>query len=202
MLLAAFGVSLGTLMSIADRVVLAKDVQVVLMALTAGVQIRAHVTFVGRDFGQVRVKYPELVIEGARPQTDIYNFGALHALGHLFSHLSGHSLGDKILAKAGSCITGEKITANEAGVINKQFADSWTQDDREAWRTWTAANQTVYSAFVRPIVASVSPKSAGFATKLGRPAVGGRPATGAALLTQAARDAEAAAAESPTQSKV
>lgn len=197
MLLAAFGITLGMLMGVADRVVATKDVQMAIMALTAGVQIRNHVTFVGREYANVRTKYPEVVIEGPRPQTDIFNYGALHALGHILSHMSGHSLGDRIIAKAGSCITGEKLTESEAGTINKEIFASWTQDDREAWRAWKDANLARYSEVLRPITASVSARSTAFAGKLAAPA--GRPVpvpvTGAGLLTTASSGSGAVAEE-------
>lgn len=134
--LAAFGVDLQTLMAIADKVIAANDVNVMMLAITAAVQIRANVSFVGRDFGGVREKYPELIIEGERPNLDIYNFGALHALGHIFCILSGSSHGQKALAKAGNCITGENCPESEAGKINAEIARSWTPEDRAAFLAW------------------------------------------------------------------
>jgi hypothetical protein len=136
MFLSAFGVDLQTLITIANKAIAAGDQHLLTIAITSGVQIRNNVVFVGRDFGGIRTKYPELIIEGDRPQTDIFNFGALHALGHLISHLSKHALAKKALAKAGSCITGEETSESEAGKINKEISAKWSASDLAAFRAW------------------------------------------------------------------
>lgn len=139
MLMAAFGVTLAQIMETVSKMLEQKNLNVVVMCLTAGVQIRAHVVFVGRDFENMRFEYPALIIEGERPQADIFNFGALHACGHLLAHLTDHKLGKSILAKAGSCITGENTTLNEAGQINKELFESWTPTDKSFYATWAPA---------------------------------------------------------------
>lgn len=134
--MAAFGVDLSALMSVAEQVITAKDQSVFMMAITAAVQIRANVVFVGRDFANIRTRYPVLVIEGDRPQNDIFNFGALHALGHIFCHITNNDWGYKVIAKVGSCITGELTPATDAGKINKEVADSWGASDKAAFGAW------------------------------------------------------------------
>jgi hypothetical protein len=166
LMLAAFGVSLAMLMSLADRIMTAKDVPIILLAMTAGVQIRNHVVFVGRDYANVRVRYPELVIEGDREQRDIFNFGALHALGHVFAHVTTHDLGQKIISKAGSCITGERATESEAGKINKEFVASWTTEDKASWVTWVPMAQAAHRSNLDPIVASIPTRARAFAAAL------------------------------------
>lgn len=134
MFLAAFGVTLETIIDIAQRLVAKNDVKIMMLAVTAGVQIRNHVVFVGRDYGDVRTKYPELVIEGKREQADIFNFGALHVLGHVLAHITSNALGQKILRKAGSSVTGEYSTQSEAGTINTEIARSWSAESVQAAR--------------------------------------------------------------------
>jgi hypothetical protein len=167
MFLAAFGVSLSTLMDIASKAIMAKDHNLIMLAFTAGVQIRAHVVFVGRDFGDVRVKYPALIIEGSRPQSDIYNFGALHALGHIFAHVTSNALGRKVISKAGSCITGESLTESEAGKINKEIFTEWGADDKAAFPTWLTQIKASAMTIVDEFMTAV-PK---LAKDFGKPAV-------------------------------
>jgi len=172
MLLAAFGVTLQQLMDIAMRMFASNDAKGIMLALTAAVQIRAHVVFVGSEYGGFKKKYPELVIEGTRDQADIFNFGALHALGHVLAHVTKHQLGQKILAKAGSCITGSNTTESEAGLINKEIFESWTGADKNSFGTWrdslTVANINVLDT----VVGGVDKKASAFGKKL-NPQTGG-----------------------------
>jgi hypothetical protein len=162
MLMAAFGMSLAGLVDIAKRVISAKDVKLVILALTSAVQIRANAVFVGTGYADIRKIYPELVIEGDRGLPDQFNFSALHALGHLFAHMMADGLGRKILNKAGSCITGEGTTDDEAGKINKEVAASWTPTDRAEWQKWTGAVGAEAMLFLDPIAKSVSQKATEF----------------------------------------
>lgn len=183
MMLAAFGVSLSSLMAIALKALAAGDVSLILMSLTAGVQIRNHVVFVGREYGNIRTNYPELIIEGDREQRDIFNFGALHALGHVFAHVTTNDLGQKVITKAGSCVTGEKIVATEAGKINKEIYDGWSTEDKGAWPAWLASAQAAHRATLDPVVASVPARAKAFTTAMApRPAprTGGAPAPASA----------------------
>lgn len=134
MFIGSFGVDLLTLIRIAKEVLANKDEDAIMLAVTAAVQVRGNVVFVGRDFANIRSKYPELVIEGERAQQDIFNFGALHAMGHVLCHLSSHPLAQKALAKAGSCITGAGTPDSEAGKINKEISLQWTPADMTAFR--------------------------------------------------------------------
>jgi len=177
MFLAAFGVSLDTLMRIAKKALDKNDINVMMMAFTAGVQIRAHVVFVGRDFGNIRVEYPELVIEGGRPQQDIYNFGALHALGHLFAHVTNDPTGGKVVQKAGSCITGEYSSESDAGKINKEIFNSWSLSDKNSFPAWLTATKTTSSAVADAFVASIPGLARAFNGKGARPSLPVRAAT-------------------------
>jgi hypothetical protein len=189
MFLAAFGVTLVSLMSIAKRMMEAKDVSLIIMALTAGVQIRNHVVFVGRDYGNIRTAYPELIIEGDREQRDIFNFGALHALGHVFAHVTSHDLGSRVISKAGSCVTGEKLLETEAGKINREIFESWTVEDKGAWPAWLTAVQVAHRRMLDPVVASIPGRAQAFTAEL----AGGRPA-GAPVPPRPAPPTAAAAA--------
>lgn len=167
MMLAAFGVTLSTLMAVASKALASGDAQLVIMAMTAGVQIRNHVVFVGREYGNIRTNYPELIIEGDREQRDIFNFGALHALGHVFAHVTSNDLGSKIISKAGSCVTGEKLTESEAGKINREIYTSWTTEDKGQWATWLPTAQNTHRAALDPIVVSVPARARAFAASMG-----------------------------------
>lgn len=175
MFLAAFGVSLDVLMRIATKIIAENDVHVMMMAFTAGVQIRAHVVFVGRDYGNIRSRYAELVIEGGRPQQDVYNFGALHALGHMLAHVASESTGGKVLQKAGSCITGDYGTDSEAGKINKEIATTWSMTDKVDFGKWLTNAKTTQGPIVDSFIQSVPGLSKAFMAKVSRPALSSRP---------------------------
>lgn len=160
MFMAAFGVSLADLIEMALIAFQNKDVKIIHLALTSAVQIRAHVTFVGPDYAQCRTAYPKLVIEGSRPVYDIYNFGALHALGHLFCHFSKHVLGNRALRKAGSCITGEFAKTTEAGLINAEIAKSWDAEDIILFNSTTL--DALSQAFLDKILKSMQTESKNF----------------------------------------
>lgn len=160
MFMAAFGVSLGDLIEMALIAFQNKDAKIIHLALTSAVQIRAHVTFVGADYAKCRSLYPKLVIEGARPVYDIYNFGALHALGHVFCHFTKHVLGNRALRKAGSCITGEYAKTTEAGMINSEIAKSWDADDMLLFNA-TSIDATA-QAFLDKILKSMATESKNF----------------------------------------
>lgn len=164
MLMSAFGITLSMLMTIADEMLREKSTAAIMMCLTASLQIRNHVVFVGRDYGGIRSRWPQLIIEGTRPLTDIYNFGGLRALGHIFSHLTKDLLGSKILKKAGSCITGAGVTESEAGKINKETADGWSVEDKQAWAVHVMPDAT--QGFLDALVAGVPAKSTAFAAIL------------------------------------
>lgn len=155
MFLAAFGVSLGTLMRIAEDVIKTKKNGVMMLAFTAGVQIRAHVVFVGRDFENIRQDYPELIIEGQRNIGDIYNFGALHALGHVLAHITNNSLGERVLAKAGSCITGAYSNDSEAGKINKEIAAGWMAPELQEFSAFVGRMKAVAPESLDPFMVTV-----------------------------------------------
>jgi len=188
MFLAAFGVTLATLMSVADKVLAKKDANLIIMSFAAGVQIRANVVWVTREFGSIKTLYPELIIEGTRGVRDIFNFGALHALGHLLGHVSNHGNAKNMLAKAGSCITGTGVTDSEAGSINKEIAASWTADDRAAFNVWVADRKMTMGDNLDKVVGSISALAQNFSK-----VVGANPAgrTGAAVEEVDDEDPEA-----------
>jgi len=165
MFLAAFGVSLATLMQVADKIIAGKHVSVVMLAITAGVQVRGNTVFVGADHGGVKAKYPELIIEGQRDQGDQFNFGALHALGHVLSHVGSHDLCRKVISKAGSCITGEKLSDSEAGLINKEIYDGWSSDDKVAFGAWLNKAQIAGRPFMDEFCAAIPKLASDFKTK-------------------------------------
>jgi hypothetical protein len=166
MLMAAFGVSLTQCMILVEQMIANKDVAVMLLCLTAGVQIRNNVVFVGPQYGNIRVKYPQLIIEGNRDVKDMFNFGACHICGHIIAEISSHGLGMKILQKAGSCVTGKYLTESDAGKINGEVYRSFSTTDQTIFAEWnnklTAEDQEV----VDKVLALVESKSVAFANAL------------------------------------
>jgi len=180
MFLAAFGVSLNMLTAIADKVFATKDASLVLLALVAGVQIRAHTVFVGAEYAGVKAKYPDLIIDSVRDQQDQFNFSALHVLGHVFAHAMVSSRGKAVLEKAGSAVTGDGVTDSEAGKINRELADGWTLDDRSAWRDWNGALSRENRKFLDDVAAAVTRKQKDFSAKINQPVTPPRPGTSTA----------------------
>jgi len=168
MLLAAFGVSLATLMTVAEKIVAGKEVSIAILALTAGVQIRNHVVFVGADHGGLKARFPELIIEGSREQGDQFNFGAVHALGHVLAHMSNHEVARKVLGKAGSCVTGEQLTDSDAGKINKEILEGWSTEDRATFQNWLAGIRPEGGAFVQNVANSLTGRAKSFSEKVNR----------------------------------
>lgn len=178
---AAFGVDLSAITAVVKRMIESNDRPVMIMCVTASVQIRANVVFVGREFGNIRSKYPELIIEGERAQQDIFNFSAVHAAGHLICMISGGTLAQKVFKKVGNCITGDGCPDNEAGKINKEIANSWAADDRSSLMRELDMNGINWRNAVDLMFLDMSAKKKAFETR-----ASGR-ATGAAKVTTAAK---------------
>jgi len=142
-----------------------------LLCLTAAVQIRNNVVYVGPQYGNIRATYPGLVIEGQRDVKDMFNFGACHICGHILAEVSSHELGVSILKKAGSCVTGKDTTESEAGKINAEINKGFIAEDVAAFRAWNASLPADDQAVVDQVLSSVAAKSANFAQKLSGPGV-------------------------------
>lgn len=166
MLYSAFGVTLVACCEIVRLVLANKDAKMIVLMMTAGVQVRGNVVFVGREYGNVRVNYPGLVIEGNREVKDHFNFGALHVCGHLLAKITTHSLGKLILGKAGDCIDGAGFPANEAGKINKEIFDSWSPDDKAAAARFLLAVDPIARTHLDQAVGSFHTMSTEFSTKM------------------------------------
>lgn len=111
---------------------------------------------------------------------DIFNFGAAHAAGHFLAHLASHAYGQKVLQKAGSCITGEFGSSSEAGMINKEIADSWTQAAKMDFSNTLAANRAALGPFVDETLVAIITKGTDFnkAQEVKeKPVLSARPAT-------------------------
>lgn len=162
LMLSAFGTTLDSLMAIANQLMAEKDAALIILALTAAVQIRANVVFVGQSYGEIRFKYPALIIEGDREQKDYFNFGALHALGHILAHVSNSPLGAKVIGKAGSCITGEQATTSEAGEINKEIASSWSAEDKSKWGTWLNDARFAHATSIGAVFTTIHSRASEF----------------------------------------
>lgn len=190
MLLAAFGISLEALQRVAADILASKDTQVAILAFTAGVQIRGNVVFVGREYGNVRERYADLVIEGPRAVQDQFNFGALHAVGHILAMVADHALAKKILKKAGNCINGEGVTASEAGQVNKEIADNWAVEDKTAMSAWLTGLSADHKQFLNDILEGMRDRSTQFEATMRAMAA---PQQGAVRLQGVARPAEGGA---------
>lgn len=160
MLMSAFGISLAEIIQIAEALIAANDAPLITLALAAAVQIRGNVVFVREGYAGVRDRFPSLIIEGDRPQEDKFNFSALHCLGHVLAHWSSHSLGSKILKKAGSCITGQDTTKNAAGEINSEIARGWSPEDVMLFNTINMSQK--YAALLGKIMDGAVVKATAF----------------------------------------
>jgi len=162
MLMAAFGVSLTELTTIALDIIDNKNTELCMMSLAAAVQIRGNVVFVGSEFANIRAKYPILIIEGDRAQQDVFNFSALHCLGHILCTFSSEKLAQKILQKAGNAITGANVTASIAGAINKQIAESWPIDEVAEFNAVATKISDKRRAVINSVLAGASTRSTAF----------------------------------------
>jgi hypothetical protein len=170
MLMSAFGITLSKCVDVVDKMVLAKDNKMIVFCLTAAVQIRGNVVYVGPQYANVKQEYPDLVIEGTREQKDIFNFGACHICGHILANMSGAPLGKQILQKAGNCIEGGAFPDNDAGSINKQINASFTADDKDYYNKWSEEKYAVYSVTVDAVLIAIPQMSASFAESVkGKP---------------------------------
>jgi len=165
-LLAAFGVSLSGCYDEVNKAVSSKDTKVIVLMMVSGVQIRGNVVFVGSNYGDIRTKYPSLVIEGSRQQMDVFNFGALHVCGHILAAMTKHTLGAKISAKAGNCAIGQGFTESEAGKINKEIFASWSPQEISTVSGLIAAYKGGETKALDDIVANFEPLSKAFKAKL------------------------------------
>jgi len=166
MLMSSFGVMLSTLLDVAERAITNKHLTVIVMCLTAGTQIRANVTFVQGVTAEIKRTYPELIIDSDRSVGDIYNFGALHALGHIFAHLTRHALGLQIISKAGSCITGERSIDSDAGAINKEIASSWSAEDKALFNPWRAEMRPEDITLLDDLCGAMEAKASAFRVRM------------------------------------
>lgn len=166
MIMSSFGVSLASCISSVSKMIETKAGSIIMLCLAASVQIRGNVTFVGRDYGDVRTKFPELVIEGTRVQTDQFNFGALHVCGQVLCNITKHEMGKRMLAKAGDCTIGKGFTDNEAGKVNKDIFESWGVDDKLAYRQWLESIRPDAVATVDAVFATIKTGHDEFAKKL------------------------------------
>lgn len=165
-LLAAFGVSLSGCFDEVMKAVTARDAKIIILMMVSGVQIRGNVVFVGSNYGDIRTKYPSLVIEGSRQQMDVFNFGALHVCGHILAAMTKHSLGGKISSKAGNCAVGQGFTESDAGKINKEIFASWSPQEISVVSAQIASFKGGDTKMLDDIVANFEPLSKAFKTKL------------------------------------
>jgi len=165
-LLSAFGVTLEDCIAVVNKAIDAGDSKIIVMMMAAGVQVRGNVTFVGRDYANVRSAYPLLVIEGEREVKDVFNFSALHICGHLLAHATRDPLGERVLNKGGDCIFGKPTLTTEAGEINAEVAAGWSPESLTAAREWEHTMQDHMKAKLDKIVSQFSTLSASFTSKM------------------------------------
>lgn len=206
LLYAAFGVSLSELIAITKKMVQDQDENLAHMAITASLQIRNNVVFVGNDFGGLRQLYPALIIEGERPQQDIFNFSALHCLGHLLCHLSSTPIARKILNKAGSAITGQGVTESVAGRINRELSEGWSMEDKLEFNNYSGTLPAAERQLIDNVFTGLRAKADAFRTTMaaqGAPmqgiVVGG--GAGAVPMGQVVQQPPAQAAQAQAQAQ-
>lgn len=170
MLLNAFGITLEECMAIVDKAIANSDSKIIVMMMAAGVQVRGNVVFVGKEYANVRVAYPALVIEGDRDVKDVFNFSALHICGHLLAHATSESIGDKVLGKGGDCVLGRPTLTSAAGEINKEIFSGWSEESKAAVVAWDDGMTQERRQVLDTIVARFTQLNAEFLARL-KPAV-------------------------------
>lgn len=170
MLMSAFGISLQTLVNISLALINAKDVRIIQLCATAGVQIRGNVVYVSANYGEVRNKYPELVIESERDKSimDSFNFSALHVIGHILCTYSDNGLAKKILSKSGNCVMSGTFPDTDAGRINKEIFGSWTEEEKAylAKEGLTFGQNAAGKEFLNNFFGGIEAKASKFSDKL------------------------------------
>jgi len=170
MFMAAFGVSLESCFRTVNRIITTKATKVAVLCITAAVQVRKNVTFVGREFGDLKINFPELIIDGDRDQADHFNYGALHVCGHILANLTTSAIGTTVLKKAGDCTMGTGFTETEAGRVNREIYSGWAEDDKRAYGVWLSATKATGGVWVDGVFAGMASMRANFAAKLNPPA--------------------------------
>jgi hypothetical protein len=175
MIMSAFGVSLSKCASAVSKMIKMKDYKLMSMCIAAGVQVRGNVVFV--DMPQISKEYPDLVITGQREAKDQYNFGALHVCGHILAGISNSNICKIVLAKAGSCVTGQGFSDSEASQVNEEIYKSWSDADKQAFAAWAAAVPEADVKIVTFLADGIPKASADFAAKMTKPASAATTAT-------------------------
>lgn len=166
MIVSAFGISLQAVIAACLKMQETNNTKVAMMCLAAGVQIRNHVVYVGPMFANMRNDYPDFIIEGIRPNQDIFNFSALHIAGHVLSHFTTKTFGTKILSKAGDCVLGTSFPDNEAGKINKDLSNSWTPEEKQSMQATKAAINADMRNWIDNLFDSIAPKADTFGARI------------------------------------
>jgi len=176
MFVTAFGFTLLQALQNVRSVIIKEDVQMAALMLTAAVQIRGNVVFVGDGYASARTTYPQLIIKGRKEVNDIFNFGALHICGHVLCTIGSRTKGEdwyeNALTKAGSCIAGRDADYpdNEAGRINKEIRDGWSKSQMTSFDD---AAVDIYEAegvadWLHTLHQSIEPLFTAFAAQLAR----------------------------------
>lgn len=162
----AFGITLDSIVAICLKIAESQDSKIAQLCVTAGVQIRNHVVYVGQSYGDVRTRYPELIIEGSREVPDVFNFSALHIAGHALAHFTSHEYGKKIHKKAGDCILGTSFAESEAAKINKEISESWTPEEKTMFLTTKANIVIEQRAWLDEFFKEIQDKATAFAVTI------------------------------------
>lgn len=125
----SLGVGMGEIMASLEAMAKLpkKYVELAVLCLVAGVQIRENANFV--VINTVR-DFPVFVITSPRATvSDLYNYSALHVAGHVLAAISTHKLASAINDK-GNCVTGKNLTDSKSGKINSEIFKAWSETEK------------------------------------------------------------------------
>jgi hypothetical protein len=129
--MAAFGFNLTDAVLVLMRILENEHWHMIALVMAASVQIRENVVFVGDNWKKLSTDYPEFVITGRAGSKDMFNFSALHLVGHVACNFARNSkLALLALKKGGDCVTGKYCGDNTAGKVNGEIAASWSREDK------------------------------------------------------------------------
>lgn len=135
---ASFGVSLIDIQNAISTMVEGNMVEVGILCIVAGTQIRANTTFVQpKDIQKISV----FTISSQRPGiVDQVNFKAVHMAGHALAMLAGANEWAQKMNVRGNCIRGGDFPDNTAGKINREIYDSIAPEEKMSFQAWVTSD--------------------------------------------------------------
>jgi len=168
MFMAAFGYTLHDGIADLQKMIQTANWNMFSLCVAASIQVRGNVVALSDDLFRIRTDYPKIYLPGRAGKDDVYNFYALHVLGHLIMNVAGdHRHARSALEKAGDCIFGRYLTdiKTEAQGINLEIAESFSQAQKNEVAAFIEDNPDLVTT-VKRVLDAVEPFAAQFARYL------------------------------------